>query len=218
MIQKQLCSRRAFTLIELLITMAIMIVLLGLVAPSVAPLIRSSNLNKAASMITDELNKARQLALTQNKDVEVRFYKLPSKTSPSDLQYRAFRCFAATTNNSTRSPLSPVRYLPEPIIFATDPDKSGNIVSTILDIGNTSRSGLTSGSESIPSAASATYISFLYRPTGGTSLAPVDTSTGNWYLTLYAENMPKTPDTGIPANYFTAQIDPVTGHVRTYRP
>jgi uncharacterized protein (TIGR02596 family) len=88
----------AFTLIELLVVVAIMGLLLALVAPAVVPMMQSSNMNKAAEMISDELNFARQTALTQNRDVEVRFYKLPSPSNAGDLQFRAFRSFAAIGN------------------------------------------------------------------------------------------------------------------------
>lgn len=208
-----------FTLIELLVVLAIIAVILALVVPAVAPLIRSSNMNKASAMVTDELNLARQIALTQNRDVEVRFYLLPSKSDLNDKRYRAFRSFAAVGSRSVKTPLSPVKYLPEPVIISTDKDSGGNILSTLLDFGNSNRSGLTTGMEDLPGAPGTFYVSFLFRPTGGTNLTPVDPAAGgNWYLTIYAENAPKSPTLGMPNNYFTAQIDPVTGRVRTYRP
>src|SRR4051812_5888291 len=60
-----------FTLIEMLTVMAIVTVLIALVVPAVAPLLRSSNMNSAASMLSDEMNLARQMALSQNRDIEV---------------------------------------------------------------------------------------------------------------------------------------------------
>src|ERR1700728_2816755 len=98
-------AHRAFSLIELIVVISIMIVIMALVVPSMGPLMRSSNMNKATAMITDELNYARQLALTQNRDVEVRFYKLPSKSNSSDLQYRAFRSFSTIGTGTSKSPL-----------------------------------------------------------------------------------------------------------------
>ena len=70
-----------------------------------------------------------------------------------------------------------------------------------------------------PGATSpSTYISFLFRSTGGTNLTPVDPPDGKWFLTVYLANAPKNATTGIPDNYFTALVEPVTGRVRTFRP
>ena len=128
-------SRDGFTLIELLAVMVIMGVVLAFVTPSVVPLMRSSTINKGVSQVTDALNYARQIALTQNRDVEVRFYFLPSKSNTSDLQYRAFRCFAAIGTSSTKSPLSSVTYLPEPVIIApvTITDSAGDVLTTLFN-------------------------------------------------------------------------------------
>lgn len=214
---------RGFTLVELLVVIVVVAIIAALGAPSIASLLRSSNMNKATSMIIDELNFARQTALTQNRDVEVRFYLLGSKSNPSDTKYRAFRSFCATGSNLTELPLSGVKYLPEPVIISNDHDGSGNIVSTMLNYGGAGLSGLTQAQETLPGVSGTiTYTSFMFRATGGTSLAPITpvagSTVGNWYLTIYLENAPKNAVTGLPDNYFTAQIDPVTGRVRTYRP
>jgi len=66
---------RGFTLVELLTVMAVMGILMVLTVPAVGPLIQSYNLNRAASLVTDEFTFARQSALTKNTDVEVRFIK-----------------------------------------------------------------------------------------------------------------------------------------------
>lgn len=165
-------GRRAFTLIEMLVVVAIMAILMSLVAPSVVSLMQSGNLNKSAETLTDELNYARQIALSQNRDVEVRFYQLPSPTNSQDLQYRAFRSFAAIGSSTTKSPLTTVRNLPAPIIISTGTDGSGNPVSTLLDAGNANRSGLMTGTENIAAYGSTPtpYISFLFRATGGRTL------------------------------------------------
>ncbi|MGB8352356.1 MAG: Verru_Chthon cassette protein D [Chthoniobacteraceae bacterium] len=207
--------RHAFTLIELIVVVGIMILVMAFVVPSMGPLMRSSNMNKATAMITDELNYARQQALTQNRDVEVRFYQLPSKSNSTDIQYRAFRSFSMIGSGTTQAALSPIKYLPEPVVISTASDSSGNTLSTLLS-GTNVGSGLTQNTvgETLTTGAQAPYISFLFRAPGGTSLA----ISNNWYLTIYLENAPKNATTGFPANYFTAQVDAVTGRVRSYRP
>ena len=208
-------DRRALTLMELIVVVAIIMLLVALVTPAVVPLLRASNLTKASAMLVDELNLARQVALTQNRDVEVRFYRLGAKMDAADLQYRAFRSFLANGANPAASqPLSGVKYLPEPVIISDNPK-----ISTLLDYGGSGRTGLARAQETLPDVSSpSTYISFLFRSTGGTNLAPVDPPDGKWFLTLYLENAAKNPTTGLPDNYFTAQVEPVTGRVRTFRP
>lgn len=207
----------AFSLIELLVVVAIITVILTLITPAVVPLLRASNINQSASMLVDELSLARQTALTRNHDVEVRFYQVASKSDPNDLQYRAFRSFLPNAQNAAAAqPLSAVRYLPEPVIISADAR-----FSTLLDYGGTGalRAGLMKGQETLPGNNSpSTYISFLFRSTGGTNLTPVDPPDGKWFLTVYLENAPKNATTGIPDNYFTALVEPVTGRVRTFRP
>ncbi len=204
----------AFTLVELLVVMAIMIILLALVLPATTSLMRSMNIGRAASMITDEMNFARQTALARNRDVEVRLYAFPSTVNNSQKQYRAIRTLLADGTDATKSvPLSRIKYLPDPIIISKD-----TTFSTILDYANSSRSGLVHTNETIPSSGSVEYVSFLFRANGGTSLKPLSPPTGNWFITLYAENAALDGANGLPKNYFTAQIDPVTGRVRSYRP
>jgi uncharacterized protein (TIGR02596 family) len=207
---------QAFSLIELLVVVVIILIIFAFITPAVVPLLRASNINQSASMLVDELNLARQTALTQNRDVEVRFYRLPSRSDASDLQYRAFRSFFPNAQNADAAQaLSNVHYLPEPVIISPDA-----AYSTLLDYGGTTqRAGLIKGQETIPAAtAPCTYISFLFRSTGGTNLTPVDPPDGKWFLTLYLENAPRNAATGIPDNYFTALVEPVTGRVRTFRP
>ncbi|PTX97379.1 hypothetical protein DB346_20495 [Verrucomicrobia bacterium LW23] len=204
-----------FSLMELVAVMAIMAVLATITIPVVVPMMRSSSLNSGAAMLVDEFNLARQTAMTENRDVEVRIYRTGSASNPADLQYRGFRSLIKESDEPLQwKALTRVRYLPDPVIFSADPN-----FSTLLDAGNASRSGLTSSSETLPNAATPTpYISFLFRPTGGTNLSPVDPPVGNWFLTLHSSADPLNATTGLPNNYFTCQVEPVTGRIRTYRP
>lgn len=208
---------RAFSLVELIVVVSIILILIVLITPSVVPLLRASNVNQSAAMLVDELNLARQIALTQNRDVEVRFYQVASKSDPNDVQFRAFRSFLPNPQNpAAAQALSAVRYLPEPAIISADAQ-----YSTLLDYGGTGgqRAGLMKGQEILPGNTNpSSYTSFLFRSTGGTNLTPVDPPDGKWFLTLYLENAPKNSATGIPDNYFTALVEPVTGRVRTFRP
>lgn len=67
----------AFTLVELLMVMAIMLVILGLVVINYPNIGKAGNLTNGAANFADMLNQARQSALALNRSVEVRFYYLP---------------------------------------------------------------------------------------------------------------------------------------------
>jgi uncharacterized protein (TIGR02596 family) len=200
-------SDRGFSLVEMLVVIAIMVILMAIVIPASTSLMGGMNIGSSAGMITDELNFARQTALSRNRDVEVRFYKLGSKFDGSDKQYRAFRSFLVDgLDSASWKPLSRIKQLSEPIIISDD-----TTYSSLLDaVGSPC---LVKGSETLPSTGSVDYVGFLFRANGDTSLKPV---TKKWFLTLYSQKAKTT--VGLPPNYFTLQVDPVTGRTRSYRP
>lgn len=199
----------AFSLVEMLVVIAILAILMALMLPATTSILGGMNVNRAAGMVIDELNFARQAALAQNRDVEVRFYKLAAASDATNKQFRAFRSYLIDgIDPADWKPLSRLKRLPEPIILASE-----TMYSSLFDAGNTDYGGLTKSNETLPGNGSTEYVSFLFRPDGGTSLKPV---TAKWFLTLLSANHPD-PST-LPANYFTVQVDPVTGRTRSYRP
>jgi uncharacterized protein (TIGR02596 family) len=155
----------------------------------------------------DTLNLARQAAMTNNEPVEVRIYKTGGQGSPADLQYRAFRLFTVDANNGKQA-LGTLKRLPEPLII------SGSLQYSTLLSNHGASSTLP---EDYPAPNQTAYIWFRFRPNGGTDLTPVEGAGSNWFLTLIMENAPVTAN-GLPANFFTIQIDPVTGRARSFRP
>ena len=198
-----------FSLVEMLVVIAIVIVLMAVVIPASSSLMGGMNIGRSAGMVTDELNFARQTALSRNRDVEVRFYRLGAKLDGNDKKFRAVRSFLIEgLDSASWKPLSRLKQFPEPIIISDDPT-----FSTLLDVGN-GHSGVKQESETLPGQGTVEYVKFLVRANGGTSLKPV---TEKWFLTLYSQKA-KVSGGGLPANYYTVQIDPVTGRTRSYRP
>lgn len=198
----------AFSLVEILVVIAIMVVLLAIAVPASSSLLGGMNMGRSAGIIADELNFARQTALSRNRDVEVRFYKVASKVGGGEGRFRAVQSFLIEgLDPAGWKPMSRVKVLPEPIMISDDA-----AYSSLLKPPSGS-GGITQGNENLPGHGNSDYVSFLFRANGGTSLKPV---TEKWFMTLLSEK--SADQSGLPANYFTVQVDPVTGRTRSYRP
>jgi uncharacterized protein (TIGR02596 family) len=185
--------RRAFSLVELLVVVSIILLLMALAATAINPTLRASKLTNATQSIVDELGNARQTALSLNLPVEVRIYKLPPDNALSPIRFRGFQTFLLEASGS--KPLTAPIVFPEPVVFSDD-----TAASSLL--------GLT---EETSADAPGNYVSFRFRPNGLCS--GIDSSTTS--LTLVFADSPAL-SSGI--NFATIQIDPVTGRVFTFRP
>jgi uncharacterized protein (TIGR02596 family) len=203
-------SRRAgFSLIELIVVISIIALLTLLIVPAFNSLGRASQLTTATGSILDELNLARQTALTRNRVVEVRFYSLPDAVDPA-LAFRALRTFISDESGDQLSPLGGLKALPVGSVILDDLK-----FSTLLS--ETTRPRKASEVEDLPNAPATPYKSIRFRPTGGVELSAFTSTNDNWFLTIKNERDPGYPDR--PAdNFATIQLDPVTGRARPLRP
>lgn len=59
------------------------------------------------------------------------------------------------------------------------------------------------------------YVAFRFLPNGSTNLSPSD----SWYVTIHnVRDQATASSTTPPANFFTLQIDPVSGSMKGFRP
>jgi hypothetical protein len=113
--------------------------------------------------------------------------------------------------------------LPVNVIFAFEPSNTGGLSSLI----DTKRGDSVQREPKKPGADDPTaprlpngvdfnydFVAFRFQQDGSTDLAPL----GSWYVTLIGLNdrLPE-PDKP-PANFFTIQVDPVSGGTKIYRP
>lgn len=103
-LQKQIRAgrSRAFTLVELLMVMGVMLVIMGLAVVAFPNIGKAGNLTSGAQSFVDALNQGRQFALALNRTVEVRFYYLPGATDGTKAtQYRAMRIIVSDASGNT---------------------------------------------------------------------------------------------------------------------
>ena len=216
-------NRRAFSLIELIVVIAVIVIIAAFTMPAMNTILRGSQLTQASSLLVGQLSLARQQALTRNRVIEVRIYRfgdpeIPSEKAndPTTGSFRAMQLFEVQTNG-TALPLDKPQRLPNSVIFSF---AEGTGLSSLLDTG-------TAGAPKKPGTDDKAaprmprgvdldyeYVAFKFLQDGSTDKSP----TGKWYLTLINATDKLAAPTQPPPNFFTVQIDPVSGVTRSFRP
>lgn len=193
-----------FTLIEMLAALAVIVLLMALVLPAFNHTLRASKLTTTGQSVVDELNLARQTARSRNQVVEVRFYRLPDfGASPAapPATFRAMQAFLVQGN--TAAPVDRATWFPVPVMIS-----SGTAESPLLSSTNHPEQA---PETKLPGyGGNYRYRAFHFTPNGSADLRSAENS-----LTLVLQN-DKPPAEG--ANFFTIQINPLNGSVRSFRP
>lgn len=192
-------TARAFSLLELLLVMVVLGILLAVTAPAIIAPLRGSTLNQAGQLIGDQIALARQEALTRNREVQVRFYYWA--TGP-EAGWRAVQIWRVETTDSdvTEVPAGRLRKLPAGVVISDNPS-----LSPLLDADPHVKGDAKIGDDAV------TYAGFRFLPGGRTSSTVVAT---NNFLTA----QPIADDPAAPKNFYTLQVDPLTGKVSVFRP
>lgn len=207
----------AFSLIELVVVIAIIAIIATFTVPAATTILRGSALTQASQTLTDQLSFARQRALSRNLAVEVRFYLYADPESPGETvsdsttwQYRAMQLFEVV-ESGVAVPIGKPERLPTSVVM--EPNVA---FSTLLSASSqTPAKKPVSSDPELPRGVlkNYNYVAFRFQQDGSTNLAPAST----WFVTI--RNLTdKVTGTKPPANFFTLQVDPVSGAVKGFRP
>lgn len=197
-LSRSFALNRAFSLVELLTVIAIIILITALAAPMFTSISQGSNLNRAGQILGDHLALARQKAVTLNRDIEVRFYKLPDGATSA---WRGIQLVQIdqTASGPAEKPTTRAVELPAGIAMMERNDLSPLITSSPY-----------SGTTNVALRGQVDYRSFRFRPDGTTDAADITKN----FVTLGSSTDTATP----PKNFYTLQVNPVTGKAAVYRP
>jgi uncharacterized protein (TIGR02596 family) len=191
---------RAFTLVELLVVVALIAVLSVLVFPAVTSVAKGTALTRASQVVADQFALARQEATGKNRDVQVRFVWKDGQPEG----WRGIQLWAASLNDVTDyRPVARIAWLPDGTLISDVPTMSPLIEGPTIPETNAV----------FPGRGPTKYCGFRFRAGGGTDL---NFNTSSNFVTVVHDHDASV--TSAPANYAVVQVDPVNGRVRTYRP
>ena len=227
--------RPAFSLVELLVVVAVIAIVIGFAVPAANSLLRGSQLTQGSQQLGDQLAFARQSALSRNRSIEVRFYRYGDLDTPGEnttdkktWHFRAFQLFEIMENGAAL-PINKMVRLPK--MVSMDNDKYSTLLRiTLRGAYKDATKDLTTPEipvsyNNVSVGRNYEYTSFRYLQDGSTDLPPSTKATtggagaatdDSWYVTLIGIN-DETKDINT-VNYYTMQIDPVSGATKSYRP
>lgn len=188
---------RAFSLVELLLVIAVLALAASLIAPAFSSLLQSSEITRGGQALADEINHARQLAAAKNRVVQLRLIRVEDGSG-----FNAVQIWATDPDGSMR-PQNKAAVLPQSALISDRPNVSGAIAA--LDTGTMP-----------PDAAALSgreYVSFQIRPNG---VVVPSMPMQNLFFTIITER--NAQNNALPDNYVTVQMNPLSGTALVYRP
>lgn len=212
-------SRRSkgFTLIEMMVVVAMIALIVAAVAPMVFGTLISTRLSSAGETLAGQISLAHQIAVSRNMTVEVRFYEYDDPEAPgSGSAVRAVAIMQASETGQTSQmgkQLTDTYYLPSGIAVGSSTSMSP-LLATSAVRSEADREKI------IKRSPNARYKAFQIRGDGSTNIEQImrnEYMPNKSYITL-AEDRAIGDGQNVPKNFYAVQIDPVTGRTTSYRP
>jgi len=196
------------TLIEILSVLAILAILLVAGTPVAFGVMQASRLGSSGDSVLARLLEAQQMAITQDTDVEVRIYE----GSDSTPRWCALQTYVLKISSDPAvDATGEGTFQPAETIFRLDSSVAINNQAKLSTLFNL-KAVAEDASAVNPGVGLTRHVAFRFHSDGSTDLTPGK----SWFLTLVAQTSAADPSP--PANYYTIQIDPATGRMRTFRP
>ena len=196
----------AFTLVEMVTVVAVVTMMFSVAAPYTMGVLRSASLTSAGDTLMQKISQAQQRATTENRPVGLDFFYYNKDEIKG---CHAIQLISYNPANNQTTALEPAVYWSEGrsvlVEGAISPMFSTNVMATSTG----------PATQEPFKGLDATYKRVLFYPNGSTSLrVPLRLA----YVTLISiQNYQKDMEDP-PPNYYTVQIDPVTGRGHSYRP
>jgi len=224
-----------FTLIEMLAVLGIIGVVAAIATPAVLGVINSTRITQAGDEISGLISQAQQIAVSESRPVEVRFYKMRDMRAVADDAEARYRGIMIVKYYQAGEPdprgggiplaaplavadFGGIYRLPSGIEIA-----NSSQLTSFMDLPENQATGGGADSAQIfvkrggafevmemPEAVA--YRSFLCLPES-TDLNAADT----WFVTLLQSAERESGPSEL-RNFYTIQIEPVTGRLMSYRP
>jgi uncharacterized protein (TIGR02596 family) len=225
-------SRRGFSLIEMLVVVAIVVMLLALATPALTRTMQASRLSSAGESMMGAIAEAQQTAFSNNTPVDIRFFSFVEDLDQSPVfhSYQLFKITQTTqgsggsaTIKEAITPVGNLIRLPEGIVIPTDSALSYALSGSGTSLPDTKENSTVGYS----GVSGATYSAIRFMPDGtcrtvgsttnGLATLTFQSLQKNFFTLTFGGGTAVTLST-LPKNFFTVQIDPYTGKARSYKP
>lgn len=195
-----------FSLVEMVIVVAIVTMLIAVATPYTLGALQAANLTSAGDTLMQKIAVAQQRSLTENRPVGLDFYYY---TEDNIKGCHAIQLISYNPADNQAAPLEPPVYLNKQSVVLVE--------GALSPMFSTNQTATSTGMATLNPFQSlgATFYRIIFYPNGATSLrTPLRTA----YVTLISTKSYQEDLATAPPDYYTVQIDPVTGRGHSYRP